>query len=269
MGELPANVGFPLITSITDWEFPFEGIIDFIPSFKCGIWVSPDYLANNPDFSVTVELQLFPTDSSGKKVDDMCYPICEINYQQDAIINYVAGANGTVDVQQETVGTLVHPNGATPTAAEGYHFAGWYTADAEGNYTVPVSSEWVDAQTGKLTPGTNASDTYDSATYYAKFDLNTVDLKFELSGGKSSSTYLFTLTGEGVSLRLAVKGGESITIQDLPAGEYTITPDNNWNWRETVSVTGSGNLTQDATAAVTVTSNGKKQWFNGYAYDKN
>lgn len=269
---LPANDPLRLISGITDWAslFTFKNVNDLLKTFKCGIWVDPEYLAKpeNAGFSVKVELRLYPVDAENNCDYSVSYPLSTINYQSEtATIIYTAGEHGSVDKTTETVGTLVHPSGSTPTANDGYHFSGWYS-DAEYNNAVP--SDWVIAATGKLIPGTNDSGTYDSATYYAKFDPDTVDLKFELSGGKDTSTYLFTLTGENVNLKLAANGGETITIQDLPAGEYTITPDNNWNWRETVSVTVTGALTQeDATSAVTITGNGRKQWFNGYADDKN
>lgn len=269
-GTLPANTPLRLIYSITDWTFPFEGIIEFIPSFECGIWVDPEYIAKNPGFAVKVELRLYPTDESGNYDEAEFYSISSISYQStSATINYVAGANGSVDNESETVGTLTQPAGATPIANEGYHFAGWYY---DAGYTQPVdSTELVDAESGKLTPKTNSDGIYVSASYYAKFEPDAVELKFVLSGGKSGSTYLFTLSGtaangESVSLKLAVKGGESVTVKDLPVGSYTVTADNKWNWRETVTVSLSGDLTKE-NASVTVSSaaSGRNQWFNGYA----
>ncbi len=84
-----------------------------------------------------------------------------------------------------------------------------------------------------------------------------------------TGTYIFTLTGgNNVNLTFAVDAGEAVTIQDLPAGEYAVRADNSWNWRETVTVSKSVVQTT-TTITATVTSNGKNQWFNGYADDTN
>lgn len=176
--------------------------------------------------------------------------------------------SGVISKMTETIGVVTgSAEGSTATAEKQYAFEGWYT---DYECTKPVDEAWVDSA-NKLTPEKNEDGLYEAAAYYVKFRRTDVDIKFTLSGGNPGSAYIFTLSGTtlngaSVELKLAVKGGETVTVKGLPPGEYSVTPDNSWNWRETVSVTLSGELTKEnGEAVVSVAGKGDNRWFNGYA----
>jgi tetrahydromethanopterin S-methyltransferase subunit H len=68
----------------------------------------------------------------------------------------------------------------------------------------------------------------------------------------ATDTFIFTITGNGVTLRVSVQGNGSQTIVGLPVGTYTVTEASGWSWRydaTSVNVTLSHT---NATASVTV-----------------
>ena len=165
--------------------------------------------------------------------------------------------------------------GAIPYESETYYFAGWFVDEAcsipvdpnthsvtlvseelyEG-YFVPrltptktqfeYTDENGDAQTGNL---------YLSATYYALFLPRSADLTVTVSGA-TGDTFILTLVGkegtfaEGTVITIAVIGGQTVTLTDMPIGEYTVTADEAWSWRyekieatATVKVKDGGSVT--------------------------
>lgn len=180
---LPGNTPIQLIkTMFPDLKITFDALLDFIPEFNCGIWVSDELR----DFKVTVELRLYPTDASGNYNENIYHTLADIDYQPEtATFTYLAGANGSVSTESETVTTLGEISGSIPTANEGYHFAGWYS---DPEYKNAVPSGWI-REGNKLVPGTNASGTYDSATYYALFEEQTTTVIYTVVDTATGSVY--------------------------------------------------------------------------------
>lgn len=276
---LEAGAPLQLIPMVTGWTFPFLSVVEYIPTFNCGIWVSESYLQANPGFAVSVELRLYPSTDGNNYDDEVYYTLSKINYQStNATVNYIAGANGAVDVTKETVGTLVHPTGSTPTADVGYRFAGWFTDAA---YQNAVPSEWV-GEGNKLIPGTNESGIYGSATYYAKFDPVQIDVTVNVTGDttgdstggstetQTGETYLFCLSGttydgQPVNFQFVAKAGEECKIVGLPDGNYKVAPVSDWNGG---SGTAAGVENGSATVVAPSVSDSDSKWC-GYAYASN
>lgn len=170
---------------------------------------------------------------------------------------------GTLTNYAETVKVLTgEAKGSTAAVSnKTYKFVGWYSDE---KCTLPVEASWVDAD-NKLTPGKTETygsvQGYKSATYYAKFDYNVVDLTITKTISDSDSQQLY---GEGsfvfhvkgtdkntekidIDVVVKIKNGAnsgSVVLKALPIGSYTITEDTGWSWRygvDNVGFTGVSN----------------------------
>lgn len=69
----------------------------------------------------------------------------------------------------------------------------------------------------------------------------TFDLKIQKSAAEGttidpSQTFVFTVKGtdehtKDVNTQVIIQGAKSVTLKDLPVGNYTVTEDTNWSWR--------------------------------------
>ena len=194
---------------------------------------------------------------------------------------------GTLDNYQETqlkvvTGTV---KGSLPTAADDYRFVGWYK---DADCTELVDASWI--VDNKLTPAKTANigtDTegapimaYEGATYYAKFERATGSLTITKTGYSKyasldpNQSFLFTVSGGGLNgqtIEVVIHGNGSVTIQDLPCGEYTVTENTAWSWRYTPDSNGkTANVTGGETKTVTFNNDRKKdKWLDGNAYCDN
>lgn len=200
-------------------------------------------------------------------------PTTEEPTKETVNINYVsvgpAGASfGSVDSASETVmvksGTAV---GSTPTPGTGFKFVGWFKDQA---CTQPVDATWI--ENNKITPQ-KATEAYEAATYYAKFDYAVADLTIKQDGGiaDENQTFIYVVTGGDLpesGIKVAVKGNSSVTIKNLKIGSYTVTEETNWNWRcGTTGISQSITLQGAQTNEVSFTNNGSNfKWLSGNAY---
>lgn len=176
---------------------------------------------------------------------------------------------GTVSPGSETVKVMTgEARGSMAQAKDRYRFVGWYLDEV---CTQPVNADWI--QNDKIVPAKtkiyhNDTPGYEEATYYAKFELNEVDLTIQKSGAAgidAAQTFLFHVKGTSdatrhISLTVSVVGNGSVTIKNLPVGSYTITEDSGWSWRYTAD---GVNTKLDENKTVTVTNTrSKDQWLD-------
>ncbi len=143
-----------------------------------------------------------------------------------------AGAQnfGSVDSTSETVkiktGTAA---GSTPTAGDGFKFAGWYKDEA---CTEPVTgANWI---VGNVIKPQKENGMNIATTYYAKFEYDVADLtitKEGCSAADQDQAFIFTIVGDNYSNKVVIKGNGSVTIKGLKIGEYTIHEESGWSWR--------------------------------------
>lgn len=147
-----------------------------------------------------------------------------VNYQ--AVCRYPGMTGGTVSPMSEIVTSGINAAGSVPLADEHCDFVGWYEDEA---CTTPVNSDWVNAG-NRLVP-----KAADSTIYYALFEPVTATLKITKSGVEGSDqnqSFLFEVKGNSsVDLTVSITGNGSVTITDLPRGEYTVTEITEWSWR--------------------------------------
>lgn len=172
---------------------------------------------------------------------------------------------GTLTNYAETVKVLTgEAQGSTAAvSSDTYKFVGWYSDEA---CTKLVSENEL------FVPQKSADNMYQSATYYAKFDYNVVDLTITktISGKDSQQLYgersfVFHVKGTDenteridIDVVVKIKNGEtsgSVVLKALPIGSYTITEDTGWSWRyecNGVGFTGATGSNTGAAASCTL-----------------
>lgn len=170
-------------------------------------------------------------------VDDVNNPeknIITVYYQEKTVqINYVVVGNlgGKVDPESTMIKVIAREGSgavSTATADKNYRFVGWYS-DEE------CKPEDLITENEMLVLKKNAGETWEEATYYAKFEPSTGDLTITKSGAASEEqVFIYEIVDKNDSSKkyyLTVTGNSSNTIHDLPFGEYQITQRNDWSWR--------------------------------------
>ena len=121
--------------------------------------------------------------------------------------------------------------GSTAIANEGFEFVGWFYDKA---CSIPVNDQQEMVADNKLTP-VKKGGAYASQTYYAKFKETYASLTIQNTGADAlddNQSFLYRITnGEGIDLTVAIVGNGFVTIQNLPAGKYTVTQFSDWSWR--------------------------------------
>lgn len=101
--------------------------------------------------------------------------------------------------------------------------------------------------------------------------VKTCQLTITKAGGTDGEPYVFTVNKDGQKYtEVTIVGSDSVTISELPVGEYTITEDTGWSWRyPTPSYTNNGSVTlnrdnHEGTITCTNKKNNEK-WLNGFS----
>lgn len=165
--------------------------------------------------------------------------------------------------------------GSTPEAKPGFRFVGWYT---DADCTTEVDETWVEANNMLIPKKTD--EMWEAATYYAKFDYAYADLTItaaDIAGtyGDQGTIYQVDVKPadgtSGFTFQIAINGNGSKTITDLPYGEYTVTPLNDWSWRysDQTPTTVTPSQGNDGRMVASVTFHYSLQnhkWLSGNAY---
>lgn len=175
---------------------------------------------------------------------------------------------GSVDPASETVklrsGTAA---GSTPTAKDNFRFVGWYTDEACEHLV--EGDGWLNGNTIKPQKknGENVA-----ATYYAKFEYDVTDLSIVKTGCTDpDQTFIFTVTGPGVSQKVVIKYNGSVTLTGLKVGDtYTVTEDTSWSWRYTPEKATQSIQLQASDNVITFNNKlDNTKWLDGNAYADN
>lgn len=100
------------------------------------------------------------------------------------------------------------------------------------------------------------------------------DLTITKTGAQAideNQSFIFTVEGMGITLDVVINGNGSVTIQDLPIGEYTVTENTNWSWRYTPA-DGEQTITLTANDDNTVSFSNNRSWIywlSGDSYNEN
>ena len=167
-----------------------------------------------------------------------------------------AGENGFGTVLDEwEYGSYV--KGTTAVAGAGFRFIGWFS---DSDYTTRVSSD------AFYKPEIVPDATIKEYTYYAMFE--PITLTIFQTGIPAGETALYRITGNGLNLTVALPGNGDqqtfVTIEQIPAGDYTVTELTSWTWKYAVELSASVNVTTDGTNTVAFEfSNPSTDWLHG------
>lgn len=154
------------------------------------------------------------------------------------------------------IGAITQDYGTAVTAPlnpvkEGYNFLGWY--DKDGNVYVFSTM-----------PAENI-------IIYAKFELALADLTIQVEGDLSGQYFLFAVedqNGEEVVRVVLYSGKTSVTVKDLPIGEYTVKPLSDWTWKSEDPAEQKVTVNSDMSVIFTY-GTPATDWLGGEAYRDN
>lgn len=187
--------------------------------------------------------------------------------EKTARINYeVVGDEGCGTVSPDyTDVKVINGTGATSkaTANEGYVFAGWYSHESCNDEFLVTNHENL-----VLSKPTNSN--WSAVTYYAKFVPAASDMTIVRKNVTEDNTQVFVyevknnVTQEKITV--TITGNNSVTLYDMPSGNYTITQLNDWSWRYTdTSVTFDHQGTDGSTITYDNGHNTLLGWLNGHS----
>lgn len=141
-------------------------------------------------------------------------------------------------------------------------------------WTVFPSSDGEKADVGK--PATAKMDNAKHVVTVLNGTLTITKAMAQGTNADSGERFVFNIYKDNMNdpyMTVAVEAGKSVTINNLPAGTYTVEEDTSWSWRFKSQLTDGGIVTIDAknpTAKVTCM-NGREneQWLNKYDWAVN
>ncbi|MDD6032266.1 MAG: hypothetical protein PUC47_02100, partial [Oscillospiraceae bacterium] len=98
--------------------------------------------------------------------------------------------------------------------------------------------------------------------------VKTCQLTITKAGGAAGEPYVFTVYKDNAKYtEVTIKGNSSVTIYELPVGNYSIEEDTGWSWRYTATYSGNVTLSKDTTSGTIICTNTKKlpYWLNGFS----
>lgn len=112
------------------------------------------------------------------------------------------------------------------------------------------------------------------------------DLTIQTTTAREEQNFLFDVasTDGNIKLSVVLEGNDSITVRDLPVGQYTVTEQDKWSWREitlngqTVTPADKGTPVYssavtlddvDVTVAFNYGAVDRNEWLSGYSYGVN
>lgn len=151
---------------------------------------------------------------------------------------------------------------ATAKPTENYRLEGWYY-DAACTNKITTSANLEPA--GNMLILKRPSEGWKPRTYYAKFVPRVANLTIKRqNAAEDSQVYVYKVenTETGEAIYVTVTGNGQVTIKDLLLGNYTITQQNSWSWRNDDTAKSVEHSNVDGTT-VTFNGNANDKWLNG------
>lgn len=199
-----------------------------------------------PDDAFTFTL----TDSAGKPVANTAYTVTAAN-------------SNTVQSETTAAGTFTLKNGEKAT----------FQTLLGGSYTISETENpkytcgWDNWSTTVTVAPSDTAFVICTNTYKRQL----MDLTIKKTGCQPvdvNQSFIFRVTNNtGFSLDVVVNGNGSVTVKDLPIGNYTVTEMTGWSWR--YSPNGSKYVTPDNTSVTFTNNRQNDKWLDGDNYKEN
>lgn len=154
--------------------------------------------------------------------------------------------------------------GSVPTANQYYEFEGWYLDEACTQSAADYGT--IDESTNQFVPYKNKLSETERNIFYAKFICKAGDLTIDRDDAEDEKqvfVYEVKNSTTGETIYVTVVGNSSVTIHDLPFGEYAITQQNDWSWRYGDGSRTVSHQSVDGTTVVFRENADTQQWLNG------
>lgn len=206
----------------------------------------------------------------------------QVNYHVVCTVPSLA-ENNRVSLANERAATPSGLAGSKAMSGIGFQFVGWYYDEA---CTQAVPSEWVTKKDGyyELKPKAIVEDTDGEEHFYALFEpiYGNLQINKTVAGGEGDSgdTFLFRVKGKDhnnehidiiVSITDASPNVDTVLLNKVPIGNYTVTELTDWSWEYT---TGTEECTaiveKDETTEVSFTNNSTpSNWLSDETVNEN
>ncbi len=206
----------------------------------------------------------------------------QVNYHVVCTVPSLA-VNNRVSLANERAATPSGLAGSKAMTGIGFQFVGWYYDEA---CTQAVPSEWVTEKYGdyELIPKAIVEDTDGEEHFYALFEpiYGNLQINKTVAGGEGDSgdTFLFRVEGKDhnnkhidiiVSITDAPPNVDTVLLNKVPIGNYTVTELTDWSWEYT---TGTEECTaiveKDTTTEVSFTNNSTpSNWLSDETVNEN
>lgn len=154
--------------------------------------------------------------------------------------------------------------GSEPTADAYYSFEGWYCDEACTQSAFEYGS--IDSTSNRFIPDKTKLSKTERNIFYAKFTRRAGDLTIERkNAADDEQVFVYEVKDKLTSevITVTIVGNGSVTIKNLPFGDYTVTQKNKWSWRyddQAVSVSHQG---ENGTTVQFSADEVKDKWLNG------
>lgn len=229
-------------------------------------------------YGKTILLETIPTiDGYDYKSSGPCTIVKDDKNNITKNIIYVYYTEKTVIIDFKVVGpagcATINPDrlhvkyGESTTAAtamptENYRLEGWYY-DVDCTNKITTTSEL--EPSGNMLILKKPSSGWEPKTYYAKFVPRVADLTIKRqNAAEDSQVYVYKVenTETGEVIYVTVTGNGQVTIKNLLLGNYTVTQQNSWSWRNNDTAQSVVHSNADGTT-VTFNGNSSDKWLNG------
>lgn len=206
-------------------------------------------------------------DEKAEALEAICSSYTAIFSLKDQAGNIVATATAIVNAESaQGLGFFVTSDGSA------------FVPSKDTTYTIEETSNHdVDGYTWTKQESVTVAITsaqYAETTYVNSYEpIKTASLTITKDGGASDESFIMNVRGtDGTSLVVVVPAGGSVTITGLTVGvTYTVTEDENWAWRYTITNPGAITLDADSTKNIVTVTNIQDEfyWLSGDCYVEN